>query len=121
MPTPGNLAERKRRAESAERLMRIAVIERFAEASRNCDPNRIGADGDDLHFLRLGGSRFRPSLLWHGLRSLGGVLSDRQLSSSDKRQLLSGERASTGGAPFAALASAHHAIRMFALEAFRSN
>ena len=100
MPASGNLAERKSRAESAERLMRIAVIERFAEASRNCDPSRIGAEGDDLHFLRLGGSRFRPSLLWHCLGSLGGVLSDRQLSSRDKRQLIASALA-TGGAPFA--------------------
>jgi hypothetical protein len=92
--------------------MRIAVIERFSDPSRNCDPNRIGAEGDDLRFLQLGGGRrFPPSLLWRCLRSVCAVLADRGMSTQVKRRLIASALA-TGGPPLAALASAHDAIRM---------
>jgi hypothetical protein len=118
--------------------MRIAVIERFSDVSRNCDVDRVGADEDDIRFLRLGaGERLArtslpaggspessawtaakpPPLLWRCLRSLAGILSDAGLSGGQKGRLVASALA-TRGAPFTALAGAHDAVRLLRAERF---
>jgi hypothetical protein len=108
--------------------MRIAIVERFSDPSRNCDPTRVGARGDDIHVLRLGCGESLPGppfgtdqpiapkatrglLLARCLRSLLGILTDRGLSSLEKRRLIASALA-TGGAPLTALAGTHDAVRL---------
>jgi hypothetical protein len=103
--------------------MRVAVIERFSDPSRNCDPDRVGGPGDDIRFVRLSsGGRFshlspgvdqsiasdttNASLPWRCIRSLCGILADGGLTSHDKRRLIT-SALTTGGAPFVALAGAY--------------
>jgi hypothetical protein len=114
--------------------MRVAVIERFSDPSRNCDPNLVGAPGDEIRFLRLSGGqpfphssvgvdRFIASeatnapLFWRCMRSLCGILTDAGLSSHDKRRLIASALV-TGGAPLAGLAGAYDAIRLLRSETF---
>jgi hypothetical protein len=114
--------------------MRIAIVERFSDASRNCDPNRVGGRGDDIHVLRLGVSKTlaqprlgvdhsiapdetRDRLWWRCLRSLCGILTDTVLSRHDKRRLIASALA-TGGAPFTALAGAYDMVRLLRSQRF---
>lgn len=111
--------------------MRIAVIERFSTPSRNCDPNVLTAAGHAVHCICLrrghaaaevGTYRDKlrrawreairvPRLVRDCLRSLAGILSDRQLSRRDKSGLIASALA-TRGAPFSALAGAHSTVRL---------
>jgi hypothetical protein len=114
--------------------MRIAIVERFSDPSRNCDPNRVGAQGDDIHVLRLGVgktlphpslrvdqsialNRTRAPLPWRCLRSLWGILTDAGLSNRDKRLLIASALA-TGGAPLTALAGAHDTVQLLRSKRF---
>ncbi len=114
--------------------MRVAVIERFFDPSRNCDPNRVGAQEDEVHVLRLGvgetvpppplrvGQSITPTarrhqLPWRCLRSLWSILTDAGLSGHDKRRIIASALA-TGGAPLTALAGAHETIRLLRSKRF---
>src|SRR5579871_237708 len=108
--------------------MRVAIIERFSSASRNCDPDQV-PDADDVHVIRLHGSRLRSPaessamfLAWREavrlaalpgscLGALASIVADRDLSGRDKRALVASALA-TRGAPLAALASAPDVFRL---------
>jgi len=107
--------------------VRIAIVERFPDPSRNCDPNRVGSREDEIHVLCLGSGAvvhqpFPPThltqtnlktltLLRRCLQSLRGVLTDAALSPRDMRRLIASALA-TGGAPFAALAGLSETMRL---------
>jgi hypothetical protein len=95
--------------------MRVAIIERFSDPSRNCDPDRVGAPRDDTRVLRAPDGTF--SLLRRCFRSVYGILADARLSTHDKRKLIVSALA-TGGAPFAALAGASDAVQLLRSEPF---
>ena len=115
------------RAADSLRAARVAVIERFPATSRNCDPDNADAGGGGVHVLRLAGDqsllradglrvpmreRARCAALpWRCLRSVAGIVGDQELSPRDKRSLV-GSALATRGAPLAALAAAHDAVRL---------
>src|SRR5579862_1933647 len=106
--------------------VRIAIIERFEDPSRVCDPNSVGSRRDEIRVLHLGsGVALRPPrkrmtamrLLPRCLRSLGSTIADKKLSIRDKRRLIT-DALTTGGAPFSALAGLHDALRLLRSDRF---
>ena len=121
--------------------MRIAVIERFSNASRNCGKEPLpgaGAPGsveDEVHVVRLRGSDPPPSskrstlalarrelarlslLPMRCLGALAGIAADRELSSRDKRTLIASALA-TRGAPLAALAGTPEILQLLRSKRF---
>lgn len=75
----------------------------------------MSAPEDDIRVLRVPSARF--SLLRRSIRSFSGIIADRGLSSRDKRRFIASALA-TGGAPFAALAGAHDAVRLLRSKPF---
>lgn len=107
--------------------MRVAIIERFSNPSRNCDTDQLAED--EVHVVRLrGGDRIssepesRMSRTWHEaarsaalpgrcLIALASILVNRQLSAHDKVSLIR-SALSTRGAPAAALAATPEILRL---------
>src|SRR3977135_785685 len=98
--------------------MRIAIVERFREPSRNCDPGTVGGPGDDIEVMRLGARKPHPHsstpvdqsmvrdslrvhLPWRCIVSLWKIITDADLSAAGKRRLIASALA-TGGAPLSA-------------------
>jgi hypothetical protein len=106
--------------------MRIGIVERFYDPSRQCDPNRVGERGDEIDIMAPCGMRSltipalpthqsllplprRSKLLWRCLRSLYEILTDADLSGHERRRLVASAFA-TGGAPLTTLAGAHDIV-----------
>jgi hypothetical protein len=86
--------------------MRVAVLERFADLSRRCDPEAIGGLEDELSVWNLAGR-------WKGWRSFGAnllALLAEPLSVGDRMRLLIA-CLGTGGAQSGALARAAELLR----------
>jgi hypothetical protein len=86
--------------------MKVAVLERFADLSRRCDPEAIGGPEDELSVWNLAGR-------WKGWRSFGAnllALLVEPLSVGDRMKLLIA-CLGTGGAPYGALARAAELLR----------